>query len=164
MEARKVLEEAVKLSPTKQMIAFELAQHYVLVGEFDVARDTLYRTWKPDPTYRVAAVHTWILAIVTKKPDIAAEVAAFHPLTSLSEIDLVRIGEAYRRVEDYKNALPIYEQLVVVMPQQAQYHATFAALLAREGRITEAREQAKEAIKLDSTIAKDADNFLQGLK
>ena len=164
MEARKVLEEAVKLSPTKQMIAFELAQHYVLVGEFDVARDTLYRTWKPDPTYRVAAVHTWILAIVTKKPDIAAEVAAFHPLTSLSEIDLVRIGEAYRRVEDYKNALPVYEKLVVVMPQQAQYHATFAALLAREGRITEAREQAKEAIKLDSTIAKDADNFLQGLK
>ncbi|TSC70610.1 MAG: Uncharacterized protein G01um101470_812, partial [Parcubacteria group bacterium Gr01-1014_70] len=164
IEAKSVLEEAVKLSPTKQAIAFELAQHYVLIGQFDAARDVVYRAWKFDPTYHVAAVHTWLLAVVTKKSDIVDEVARLHPITSLSEIDLVRLGEAYRRVEDYQHALPLYEQLVVVMPTHAQYRATFAALLAREGRVKEAREQANEAIKLDPTIADDADNFLRNLR
>ncbi len=168
IEAKNVLEEAVKLSPTKQMVAFELAQYYVFVGQhdaaqYDAARDLLYHAWKSDPTFRVAAIHTWMMAVVTKRQDIAEEVAVLYPLTSLSEADLVRIGEAYRRIEDYKNALPVYEQLVASAPKQAQYRATFAALLAREGRIKEAREQAREAIKLDPNIASDADRFLQDL-
>lgn len=164
MEAKNVLEEAVTLSPTKQMIAFELAQYYLFMGQNDAARDVVYRAWKLDPTFRVAAIHTWMLAVLTKQQDIAGEVAALYPLTSLSEVDLVRIGEAYRRIEDFKNALLVYEQLVVFAPQQAQYRATFAALLARDGRIKEAREQAREAIKLDPKIASDADRFLQDLK
>lgn len=164
MEAKNVLEEAVKISPTKQMIAFELAQYYVSTGQNDAARDALYRTWKFDPTYRIAGIHTWILAVVTKRLDIATEVGAFYPLTSLSEVDLLRLGEAYRRIQDYKNALPIYQQLVLVMPQNTKYRATYAALLAHEGRIEEARKETEEVIKLDPTFIKEGGSFLQNLK
>jgi len=104
------------------------------------------------------------LAVVTKRLDIATEVAAFYPLTSLSEVDLLRLGEAYRRIQDYKNALPIYQQLVLVMPQNAKYRATYAALLAHEGRIEEARKETEEVIKLDPTFIKEGGSFLQNLK
>ena len=144
MEAKSILEEAVRLSPTKQMIAFELAQYYVTVGQNDAARDLLYREWKLDPTYHVAGVHTWVLAIATNRSDIANEVAALYPPASLSESDLVRLGETYRRVKDFKGALIMYEQLVAIVPDNAKYHATYAALLASAGRTAEARKQAEE--------------------
>jgi len=163
MEAKNILEEAVRLSPTKQMIGFELAQYYVLVGQNDAARDLLYREWKLDPTYHVAAVHTWVMAVATNRSDIANEVAALYPPTSLSESDLLRLGETYRRVKDYKGALAMYQQLVALVPDNAKYHATYAALLANVGRTAEAREQVQEAIRLDPTFAKDAGTFLQNL-
>jgi len=164
VEAKNVLEEAVKLSPTKQTLAFELAQYYVSTGQNDAARDVLYRAWKFDPTYKIAGVHTWVLAVVTNKPDIVNEVAALYPLTLLSEVDLLRIGEAYRRIQDYKNALPVYQQLVVVVPDNAKYRATYAALLAQNGRIEEARKETKEVIRLDPSFAKEGGSFLQDLK
>ncbi|MDP3770231.1 MAG: O-antigen ligase family protein [Candidatus Sungbacteria bacterium] len=163
LEAKRVLEEAVALSPTKQPIAFELAQYYVLVGNMDGARDVLYRTWKQEPNFRVAGIHTWVLAVFTKKPDIAAEISQVIPVSSLSEIDLLRLGEAYRRVEDFKGAMPIYARLVVVAAENAGYHATYAALLANAGRTAEARVEAKESIRLDPSFGKDADGFLRNL-
>lgn len=162
-EAKRVLEEAVTLSPTKQPVAFELAQFYLVTGNSDAARDLVYRAWKLDPTYQVAGIHTWVLAVVTNKPEIAAEVSKMFPLTSLSETDLIRLGEAYRRIKDYPSALPFYGQLVVSGPGNPKYRATYAALLANAGRIAEAREQAQAAIALDPSFGKDANSFLQNL-
>ena len=121
-QAKNVLEEAVRISPTKQIVAFELAQFYVMVGQNDAARDALYRAWKADPAYRVAGVHTWMMAIVTHRTDIANEVAAVFPLASLSETDLFRLGDAYRKVQSYADSLTMYAQLVVVAPTNPKYH------------------------------------------
>ena len=162
-EAKSVLEEAVKLSPTKQMVSFQLAQHYVLTGQNDAAADLLYRVWKFEPGYKVAAVHTWVLAVATNKLDIAHEVAEMYPPVTLSENDLLRVGEVYRRIRDYSDALPLYAQLVAVAPQNPKYHATYAALLGNAGRLKEARAQAQEAIRLDPSFGKDAGDFLQNL-
>ena len=162
-EAKQILEDAVTLSPTKQPVAFELAQFYLITGNGDAARDLLYRVWKLDPTYQVAGIHTWVMAIVTHKQEIIDEVSKTFPLTSLSEFDLIRLGEAYRRAKDYSSALPFYGELVVSAPGNAKYHATYAALLANSGRIIEARKEAQKAITLDPSYAKDADSFLRNL-
>lgn len=163
IEAKRVLEEAVQLSPTKQPLVFEFAQHYVLTGNMDGARDELYRVWKLEPSYHVAGIHTWVMAALTRRSDIAAEVSQTIPVTSLSEIDLLRLGEAYRQVEDFKGAMPIYAQLVVVAPENPKYHATYAALLANAGRTAEARVEAQKSIELDPAFANDANGFLQNL-
>ena len=145
------------------MIAFELAQHYVFTGQNDAARDLLYRVWKLYPTYQVAAVHTWVMAIVTQKLDIANEVARMYPPILLSENDLLRLGESYRHIQHYEGAVPIYGQLVAIAPENPKYHATYAALLANAGRLADARKQVQETIKLDPSFAKDASSFLQKL-
>lgn len=163
LQAKNVLEEAVRLSPTKQIISFELAQFYVMVGQNDAARDVLYRVWKLAPEYRIAGVHTWVMAAATKRFDIANEVASVIPLSVLSEVDLVRLGEAYRRVQEFAGALPLYAELVRKAPENPKYHATYAGLLAAAGRNEEARRQVEEAIKIDPSFAKDAVNFLQNL-
>ena len=163
LQAKNVLEEAVRLSPTKQIVSFELAQFYVMVGQNDAARDALYKVWKLAPEYKVAGVHTWVMAVVTKRFDIAEEVSAVIPPSVLSESDLVRLGESYRRVQDFKDAVSIYAELVRKVPENPKYHATYAGLLAAVGRNEEARRQVEEAIKRDPSFAKDAVNFLQNI-
>jgi len=164
LQAKNVLEEAVRISPTKQIVSFELAQFYVMVGQNDAARDVLYKAWKLAPEYKVAGVHTWVMSIATNHLDIANEVALVFPSSSLSENDLVRIGESYRRIQDFKDAVAIYAELVRQMPSNSKYHATYAGLLATLGRTEEARQQVQEAIKLDPSFANDAAHFLQNLK
>ncbi len=163
MEAKNVLEEAVKISPTKQILSFELAQHDVMTRQDDAARDVLYRAWKFDPSFHTAGIHTWVLAIITGRNDIASEVRTQFPLTALSEEDLFRLGSAYRKMQNYKEALGMYDQLVIVAPDNAKYRATYAALLAHAGKIVEARVQAKEAIRIDPKFANEANNFLENL-
>ena len=163
LEAKTVLEEAVKISSTKQIVSFELAQFYVATGQTAAALDVLYKAWKLDTSYRVAAVHTWVLAIAVNRPEIAAEVAAMYPPASLSEPDLLRLGESYRRGQIFPGALLMYAELAKQVPDNAKYHVTYAALLANAGRFEEARMEAQTALKLDPSLANDVQGFLQRL-
>jgi len=161
--SQRILEEAFRLSPTKQLVAFELAQYYALIGNGERAAEVLYKTWKGDPSFREAGINLWIISILAKKSDIEEEVAKLTPLEKLDEQELFRIGQAYQRVENFSSALPIYAQLVIVSPQNSKYHAVYAALLANAGKIKEAKKEAKEAGRLDPEFKKESDIFIRGL-
>lgn len=161
-KAEKVLVEAVDISPVKQPIVFELAQLYALAGQFDRAVEILHPAWKGAPDYRDAGVHLWVLAVVGKNREIQEEVKSVL-WERLGEPDLFRLGETYRRVEDYAGALPVYEKLVEISPTNAKYRATLAALFAHAGRNDEARHQAREAARLDPSFEGEAAAFLQSL-
>lgn len=162
-EAGRVLEEATKLSPGKQMAAFELAQYYALRGDGEHAVGELYRAWRLAPDYRTAAMHLWVFSILTGKKNYVDEVRASFNLDNVPEADLNRLGEAYRRVQDYDSALGIYAALVHAVPDNGKYRAGYAALLAHAGRRQEAIDQVKEAVRLDPSLEKEADVFIKQL-
>lgn len=161
--AQRSLEEAFHLSPTKQLVAFELAQYYALVGNGDRSTEVLYKTWKGDPSFQEAGINLWIMAILAKKVDIINEVSRSIKFEKLGEDSLYRIGQAYQRTEQYEGALPIYAELVRISPKNPKYHATYAALLVNSGRIKEAKVEAETAGRLDPEFKKEANKFIKGL-
>ncbi|MBI2056278.1 MAG: O-antigen ligase family protein [Candidatus Sungbacteria bacterium] len=163
-EGVRVLEEAVAMSPKKQMLAFELAQMYMNIGKNDRAAETLRDAWRADHSYPDARVNAWVIAIIGKKPEIAAEIASATDFVLLKEPELYRIAQAYQKIEEYKSAVPIYAALVKVSPTNPKYHAVYAAHLAFVGRYEEARAEARESMRVDPNFKAEAESFLESIR
>ena len=163
-EVERVLEEAVKLSPTKQMLAFEHAQLDATIGKNDRAAEVLRDAWRLDHSYADARSNAWIIAILAKRNDIVSEIAGATDISKLGEPELFRIAQAYQRVQDYQSALPIYAALVKISPANPKYHAVYAAHLAYVGRFEEARAEAREAMNVDPSFTGEANRFLDSIK
>lgn len=161
IKARAVLEEAVKLSPGKQMLAVELAQFYLLAGDGQSAVNELYRSWKLEPKNHEIGIHLWVIGIAMNQKDVVKEVSTAFIGENLSETDLFRIQESYRRVNDYASALIYSELLVTRVSDNAKYRTIYAALLANAGRFAEARNQAQKAVELDPNMKSQAETFLK---
>ena len=65
---------------------------------------------------------------------------------------------------DYESALPVYRQLVVLSPQNAEHRAMYAALLGATGHIAEAISEAEEAIRLDPNLKPQLEAMIESLK
>lgn len=163
-EAEQILEEAVKLSPTKQMVAFELAQLDTMIGKNERAAEVLHQAWKHDPSYSEARANAWVIGIIAKRQDIAGEILKSTDLEKIGEAELFRVAQAYQQIEDYTSALPVFAQLVKISPDNAKYHATYTALLAFAGRYEEARHEARETMRIDPSFTDEATRFLQSIE
>ncbi|HLD09546.1 MAG TPA: O-antigen ligase family protein, partial [Methylophilaceae bacterium] len=132
-QSEKLLLDALKIAPNKQLAYFELAQLYLATNHADRAIDALRKAWQLDTTFTQAGINLEIIGIVTGNKEAVAEVQAGINHDTLDEQSLYRLGLAYQQVQDYASALKYYERLVKVRPDIAQYHATYAALLGYFG-------------------------------
>ena len=163
-DAEGLLREALQLSPTKQLIYFELAQLYFITNQLDRAVKVLREAWLLEPDFIQARVNLWLAAVLAKNREAEDEARAGFDPRLLEENDVFRLALAYQRVEDFRNAAEFYELLVKIAPQNARYHATFAALLAQMGSKVEARVHAEEAARLDPNFENELKPFLESLK
>src|SRR3989344_2291985 len=58
IEDNAVAEEALKKSPTKQLVYFEVAQMYLSQGQLDRALGLMQRAWRLAPQWQIPAAHT----------------------------------------------------------------------------------------------------------
>lgn len=163
-QSEQLLLDALKLSPRKQIIYFELAQLYLATNHADRAIDALRKAWQLDTTFTQAGINLEIIGIVTGHKEVIPEVQQKIDHERLDEQSLYRLGLAYQQAQDYASALIYYERLVKMRPDIAQYHATYAALLAYFRRIEEAEVEVREASKLDPNYAQEADQFIKSLR
>ncbi len=163
-DAEKMLLEAARLSPRKQLIYFELAQHYLMLGNTDRAVQALEKAWRVEPRYKLAAAGLWTVAAFAKKPEIIEEIQKYIPVTDLDEADLAKIATAYQRAKDYASSIKYFELLVKMSPKNPQYRAIYAAHLAHFGRTKEARAEAAEAGRLDPAFKQEGDQFIKMLE
>jgi len=162
-EAEQYLLEAIKLSPAKQPIYFELAQVYYNTGRADKAVELLRQAWDLERSSKQAAVNFWAAGVLTGRTDVVEEVRANLSYEKLGGDNLYRLAVAYQQTEDFEMVLKLYERLVETAPETARYRATYAALLAQQGFPEEAREQVEEAVRLDPSFKQEADAFVQTL-
>lgn len=163
-QAEQLLLDALKLSPAKQLIYFELAQLYLATNHADRAIEALRKAWQLDTNFTQAGINLEIIGIVTGHKEVIPEVQQKIDHDTLDEQSLYRLGLAYQQVQDYASALKHYERLVKVRPDIAQYHATYAALLGYFRRIDEAEAQVREASRLDPAYEKEAEQFIKSLR
>ncbi|MDZ4299643.1 MAG: O-antigen ligase family protein [Candidatus Sungbacteria bacterium] len=161
--AEDTLREAIRLGPNKQFTYVELSQLYAITGNGDRAVETLKKGWDFDRRFKAIAENLIVLAVLTGKKDIVAEIQKEYPLETLNETALARLGLAYRQISDFPNAVLVYAALVKSSPNDAKIRAIYAGLLAQTGHIEEARAEAIETGRLDPSLKDQVDHFLQVL-
>ncbi|TSC68969.1 MAG: Uncharacterized protein G01um101466_251 [Parcubacteria group bacterium Gr01-1014_66] len=177
-QAEKTLQEAIRLSPTKQISYFLLSNIYLRLYEaateakqpelaqksIEKGAEIMYPVWKLEKSFKEAGVNTWVMAALAGKKEIIVELERELPLETLGVDQLQRIATAYQRVSDFPHAAAIYAVLVEQAPDNPRFRAIYAALLKEIGNIPEARRQTEEAIKLDVSFAEEGRRFLETLK
>ena len=164
-ESEAVLREAIKISPAKQMLYFELAQLYLLTGNADPAIEALRTAWRLDTSYAEAAVNLLRVAVVTGRPDAADEVEAGLDPALVESVDVLNVmAVAYQEGKRYPAAARVFERLIILLPKEAKYRAGYAALLAELGRPEEAVSSAREAARLDPALRAEVEKFVKSLK
>jgi len=160
-EAEKLLLDAIKLSPTKQIIQLELAQLYLSQGKTDTTLDILKKVVELEPNYMQAKVNLLLVATLAKRDDIAKEVIdSGINIAVLDEDALKRLGGIYVGYRLYDKAKPVYIYLTGMAPGKAEYRATLSAILGELGEYDRAIEEAQKAAELDSSFTKEAEAFI----
>lgn len=161
-EAERLLLDAIKLSPTKQIIQLELAQLYLSQGKTDATLDILKRVVELEPNYMQAKVNLLLVATLAKRNDIAKEVIdSGINITVLDEDALKRLGGIYVGYQLHDRAKPVYIYLTGMAPGKAEYRAALAAILGELGEYDAAIEEAKKAAELDNSFAAEAEAFIK---
>lgn len=163
-QSEKMLLDVLKLAPRKQIAYFELAQLYLSTNHADRAIEALRKAWQLEQNFTQAGINLEIIGIVTGHREVIPEVQAKINHDTLDEQSIYRLGLAYQQAQDYASALKYYERLIQIAPANAQYHATYAALLGYFHRIDEAVAQVKIAGELDPNYQKEADQFIKSLR
>ncbi|MBI3631047.1 MAG: O-antigen ligase family protein [Candidatus Sungbacteria bacterium] len=161
--AESLMRRAIKLSPTKQILYFQLAQIYLEENKPNDAIETLRSALYLEPSYQQAAVDLAIVGGVAKRLDALTEAGTYLRLDALDEDVLARVATAYQQVNDIAGAEKVFRRLIQKNPGNARYHATLAALLNVLGKKEEARLQADEAARIDPGFRAEADEFVRHL-
>lgn len=163
-ESEQILLEALKLSPTKQITYFELAQLYLATNHPDQAIALLKKAWDLEPRFIQAGINLEIIGLLTANKEAVAEVQAKIDHNTLDEQSIYRLALTYQQTQDFASALTLYSRLITINPNNAQYHATYAALLGFFDRIEEAEREVNKAAQLDANFAKESEQFLKMLR
>lgn len=164
LEAEKILQEAIQISPTKQIIYFELAQLYLSQRKVDQTIETLRKAWYLDKNFQNAGLNLWLVGLLAKRSDVVAEAREVIKIKEIGNSEsLLKLGSIYQEQGDLETALEIAERLVETVPDGAHHRATYGSLLVHFGRKEEGIKQLQEALRLDPNL-KEAQQFLDQLK
>ena len=161
-EAEKLLTDAVLLSPTKQIIQFELAQLYLSQGRTNEALEVLKRVVGLEPKFAQAKLNLLIVASLADRREIVEEVLKLGiNLRDLDEDALKRLGRVFLNQKLYVGARDVYLQLADMFPTKAEYRVTLSAVLGELGEYDRAIEEAKKAGELDDSFKADSEAFIE---
>lgn len=81
----------------------------------------------------------------------------------LSENDYLNLASIYVKKNDFQNLIIVYESLIKLKPDNAQYVASLAVVYSKVGRIDDAVRMARLAAQMDSNFEPEAIRFVQSL-
>jgi len=163
-EAENYLKEAIRLSPGKQIIYFELAQIYLNQGKADETIKVLQQVIDLEPSYQDAAVNLLAIGYMTKRPDVVEKAKTYLRQDTMAVENMERLAGLYQQAGDYASTLKIYEDLVLRYPDRAAYRAALASLFAFFGEKERAIQEAETAVKLDPSLSTQIEEFLKQLR
>lgn len=148
-EEEEYLLEAIALSPAKQPTQINLAGLYINTGRGDAALKLLKNAWELDPRFLQPARYLLITALAEGRVDLVAEVESKIPFARWTVDDLSQLGPAYRQAQDFESALIIYERLVELAPENAEFHFVCGVLYLYFTRYEQALHSLQEAVRLE---------------
>ncbi|OGY65316.1 MAG: hypothetical protein A3A16_02615 [Candidatus Harrisonbacteria bacterium RIFCSPLOWO2_01_FULL_44_18] len=165
-KARVHLEEALRLSPTRQTTYFAMADNHLLINDFDGALDYLQKAVDLEPSFMEAQVNLAKIAVYAGRGDIVQKVIdQIRQIAPRDTASLAMIGDVLINVQRTDLALELYKAVVELAPDNARYRANLAGLYLNQGMKDKAREEALKAAELDpANFGKQVEEFLKNLK
>ena len=156
--------KALEISPTFVRTYFEVAQAYLNKKDFEKGQEYFAKALELNPDATIAA---WYLGMAymdqgqVQKGLKIIEDSGFNYKSS--ELMLMRMVDAFVGIEDFVKVAEIYENLVRIRPNKAQYHASLAVAYAQLGRVNDAVEMAMKAAELDPGFAAESQAFIDAI-
>ncbi|MEK7582829.1 MAG: tetratricopeptide repeat protein, partial [Patescibacteria group bacterium] len=157
--------KALEISPTFVRTYYEVAQAYINKKDYPKAIATFQRAADLNPE---VGLSWWYLGLTqVESGDIERGLASIRTASdrgySMGEGDILRLINVYAEQNNFREIVPLYEQLVKLQPSNPQYHASLATAYAQIGKIDEAVAEARIAAKLSPSFEPEARKFVEGL-
>jgi len=158
--------KALELSPTFIRTYYEISQAYL--NKKDYSNAIKYFQKAADLNPKAGISHAYLGAAKLESGDLSGAedleraVNAEHPYYP-REIDFQRLINAYLKTNDFGRIAWIYEQLIIINPNEPQYYASLATSYANLGRIDDAVAMARKAVQVDPSFEADAELFIKSL-
>lgn len=158
--------KALELSPTFVRTFYEIAQAYLNKGDFKQAIDFFQKAANLNPDtglsywyLGMAKIQTGDMSGIEDTEKALKAENVYNP----SESEYLRLINLYVKSNDFKRIAEIYERMIQINQTNPQYYASLAAAYANLGRINDAVEMARKAVKVDPSFEPDARKFLKSL-
>ena len=161
-KALPVLERALKLSPKKQMIYFELGSAYVNKKEYDKAEKVLKQAYDLEPSYAEAAKIYAVALIYNKKEREAEELLKKRFGSEI--LPEQRFVSAYLAAGDYERVVEVWKKIIEKNPNNAQYYVSLAATYLQIGQRDKAIESLEKAIELEPRFKEQGEYYINEIK
>ncbi len=164
-EALKQALEALEISPTFVRTNYEVAQAYLNKKDSQNASAYFKRAADLNPDVGLSYWYVGVVEIEAgnKEEGLGYVNTAIEKGYSLSENDGLRLIPLLLERNDYTKLAVIYERLIKLNSQNAQYYASLAVAYANIGKIDDAVGAAREAVKIDPSFEAEARAFIRSL-
>jgi O-antigen ligase len=164
-EALKYSMKALEISPTFVRTYYEIAQAYLNKADLNKAVEYFKKAVDLNPDTGISYWYWGLIEIQRGNVDLGLSLVnkGIQKGYALSEQDYLRLLDIYLKRNDFKNIAVIYEGLLSLKPDVAQYHASLAVAYVKMGRIDDAVKQARQAAQLDTSFESEARRFVQEL-
>jgi len=156
---------ALEISPTFVRTYYEIAQAYLNKNDKEKAIGYFKKAADLNPDVGLSYWYWGLVEIERGNVDLGLDLVhrALEKDYTPTEQDYLRLINVYLKRNDFKNIAVLYEDLIGLKPNAAQYHASLAVAYAKIGRIEDAINQAKKAALIDPNFEKEARSFINSL-
>ncbi len=161
-EAIKYLEAAVKESPKKQTIYFELGTAYLGKGDKQKMFEVFKQAYDLEPSSPESQIIYTVGAIYTKNAEVLKEMSLKISKDIIVSDD--RFFRAYSDTGDYQTVILILTTRLVKEPNNAQYKLSLALAYANIGQKQKAIDLIQEVIKDNPTFKDQGDAFTKEIQ
>ena len=159
--------KALEISPTFVRTYYEIAQVYLNKKDYPKAIEYFQKAVDLNPDTGIS--HAYLGAakiengdLLGGAEDLKQAITSENPY-SPREVDFQRLINAYLALNDHKQIAWVFEQLIILNPDNPQYYASLATTYATLGRIDDAVKMARRAVEIDASYESDAKIFLESL-
>lgn len=158
--------KALELSPTFIRTYYEIAQAYLNKKDYHKAIEYFQRAADLNPDVGISYAYLGAAKIENGDlrgiDDLEKAINNKNPYQP-REVDFQRLINAFLKTNNYARIAWIYEQMILINPNDPQYYASLASAYANIGRIDDAVIMARRAVQVDPSFEPDARVFLKSL-
>lgn len=161
-QAIAILHEALKLSPRKQQIYFELADAYLKKGDNAEAVRALEKTFNDAPGFEMARINLAAAYIINNEQEKADRLLMeYYKTVNVGDEILV---QAYSAVKNYPRLLGIWQALAAKDPSNTRTRVSVAGAYLLTGQKDAAIRELEAAIELNPNFKSEGEAYIAQIR